>query len=801
MEFKKALQTVDSNFEDILRILKLKHIPEEVDSARNILLTVNLIIDYYTNRDDDSLKLAVAYFPICEEYFQGLCEEFVCVKLGLYSSQDWKSVVCNKLSKKEINMPVGLTTKNQRALAIEHHRTEKQISRILEASINEYCDAGRTLIYSEALAKNLKEHVDYRKSYNRKTINSFWYLSHAICRFDEFKSSQCPLVLTPDDNGALYETIMEDEGKHPIENIVLFPMKTADGRYSEYCSESFQKVYLERFVKLGAGLRNVFLFSFSHKPYKLRRLFDVKNRMEERLQVTDADQIDFISFTYDEALQLVNKKDYSHLTLSLGKEAGGIQEDYESLVNEITSRLDRYVSRLNEMSLCISQSAIENCSKRLVEEAEADDVIVNQIFNENKSLWNEHAETIMRHFVFQRDVFVVTGDGISDEVKDGFKELLITQYAAKKVRLGTFGDLRGHQVAGQYRNDIKFKRIIVMSFRNDYTEAIFHKYPNSFDPFCVNPDQELLDISNYFFMRPYYEWGLYKYAKALKKILKSDFRSTEMRPVLTEYKRPEKKLLEDMREEDVDRNVSRNKTQVVITYEDDSKHSFWRSELMLYKEKGNERLAPLSDFCGLHDTYCDLQIQPLSSLVKYVRNRVDAKKEQNNRSERMFKEQAVYGLSSKEIKSNVQLWKILLEKRIKERSAKTVYEEVMSHFNEQYKVSFHSFKRWIEPDYGIPRARKMQKYLVENYLDIKPPYIHLIRKIKEQTKNDTESINMSIRHFLNLALLENDFEKVYKQLNEEMKDLLDISKKDDIKDLISDVRTKIKFESIKGIEL
>jgi hypothetical protein len=143
----------------------------------------------------------------------------------------------------------------------------------------------------------------------------------------------------------------------------------------------------------------------------------------------------------------------------------------------------------------------------------------------------------------------------------------------------------------------------------------------------------------------------------------------------------------------------------------------------------------------------------------------------------------------------------LLEKRIKERSAKTVYEEVMSHFNEQYKVSFHSFKRWIEPDYGIPRARKMQKYLVENYLDIKPPYIHLIRKIKEQTKNDTESINMSIRHFLNLALLENDFEKVYKQLNEEMKDLLDISKKDDIKDLISDVRTKIKFESIKGIEL
>ena len=49
MDFNKALSTHDSDFESILEIMKLRRVPEEVDAVRNLLLTVNLIIDYFLN--------------------------------------------------------------------------------------------------------------------------------------------------------------------------------------------------------------------------------------------------------------------------------------------------------------------------------------------------------------------------------------------------------------------------------------------------------------------------------------------------------------------------------------------------------------------------------------------------------------------------------------------------------------------------------------------------------------------------------------------------------------------------------
>ena len=47
MDFQKALQTKDTNFESILEIMKLRNEPEKVDSVRNLLVVVNLILEYF----------------------------------------------------------------------------------------------------------------------------------------------------------------------------------------------------------------------------------------------------------------------------------------------------------------------------------------------------------------------------------------------------------------------------------------------------------------------------------------------------------------------------------------------------------------------------------------------------------------------------------------------------------------------------------------------------------------------------------------------------------------------------------
>ena len=63
MDFNKALQTVDSNFESIPEIMKLRRNPKDIDSVRNLLLTINIISDYFDNLIR-SLEIMNTYFNI-----------------------------------------------------------------------------------------------------------------------------------------------------------------------------------------------------------------------------------------------------------------------------------------------------------------------------------------------------------------------------------------------------------------------------------------------------------------------------------------------------------------------------------------------------------------------------------------------------------------------------------------------------------------------------------------------------------------------------------------------------------------
>jgi len=236
MDFKKALQTFDSNFESILEIMKLRKEPEMIDAVRNLLLVVNLILEYFMNREDDELKIPVIYFPISQEYAQELCEDFVTLKLGLYTNKDWKEQLCYLLSKKDLYIPSDIKTKKQHLALRENHKYENKLSEILSRSRNEFIDYGKTLIYSEKLQKEQTSYREANKDYNRKSVNKYWYLRHAINDSNDFLRGGCPLSLVYGDSDFFYEHIIENEGKVKIQNIIVFPTKSADGRYSEFCA-------------------------------------------------------------------------------------------------------------------------------------------------------------------------------------------------------------------------------------------------------------------------------------------------------------------------------------------------------------------------------------------------------------------------------------------------------------------------------------------------------------------------------------------------------------------------------------
>lgn len=752
MKFDEALNITDHNFENILEIMKLKRDSHQIESLRKLLCTINHIVDFYLEKDDDELKVIVSYFPLCSEFAQEVSEEFICLKFGLYLNEEWQSIIAKKLNHSFLYVPSDIRTQKQKTLIKENYHFEKSLSKILSRTNKEYYGHGETLLFSESINRAFLDFKEAQKTSNRKFAYKYWYLSHAITDYNSSQSS-CPLQIIYRNADELYDELLSNSHSKKVENMVVFPMRTPDGRYSDFCSDFFQKPYLEDFANNSLGLRNVFFFCFSRKPYRLRRLFDFKQRMKEYIQINDDLIYDFISFTHDESAILFDKKTDKISLVNIGEEINDIQQDYELLLDDVTNGLDNEILKRNEMSLCLSPESSESYCENLIDETETDEILLKEILSQNFSLWEKDAAIKIKHFVFQRKVFVVLGNNFSQELQNSFKSQLINLYGALSVEFGTFADLRGYNDNGAYCNQIKSKRILVMSLRNDCTESIFHKYPNSFDPFCINEEQQLMVVRNYFYLRNYFDWGQYNYTKALKKILKSDFRASQMKPEIKDFKKPSKKQPTDTREDELDRNTySRSASYIQVAFENGTTQSYLRSEWVLYKTETTRDVAPLYDIPEILESCKEVKIQPLTPLIKHIyKTFIDLEKDTDSRSERMFKEQESYGLSPEEISSDVQLWKILLAKRVEETSHRAVYEEIMSHFNERYKVSFHSFKRWLEPDYGIPRARKMQKYLVENYLGIRPPYINLIRRIKERTKSDTETVTLNIRHFLRIT--------------------------------------------------
>ena len=176
MDFNKALQTVNNDFENIIEIMKLRRTPEGIDTVRNLLLTINIIIDYYLNREDDAIKIPVVYFPECEIDTQEIAEEFVCIKMGLYTDRYWKTFICDKLNKQNLFIPSDVKTRKQLLLARDNYKYEKSLSEILSRTKDEVYDYGKTLIYSEYLYKCWTEFKVSNKKYNRKTVNKYWYL-------------------------------------------------------------------------------------------------------------------------------------------------------------------------------------------------------------------------------------------------------------------------------------------------------------------------------------------------------------------------------------------------------------------------------------------------------------------------------------------------------------------------------------------------------------------------------------------------------------------------------------------------
>ena len=176
--FIKTAKQESHEFKALLNILSSLNL--HTKEGRKLLCVLNNIIDYYINREveySDDVKMPIVYFPLCEDWAQMLCEEFVALKMSLLWGKSTRTnILSSYKSKPFIYLPEKVNKKEREACS-KHFRFKRDVAKYLTDDIldmpsnaNEKC-----FFYSRTLSDeyNLSLKTSWRFFFNRKISNHF----------------------------------------------------------------------------------------------------------------------------------------------------------------------------------------------------------------------------------------------------------------------------------------------------------------------------------------------------------------------------------------------------------------------------------------------------------------------------------------------------------------------------------------------------------------------------------------------------------------------------------------------------
>ena len=102
--FIKTAKQESHEFKALLNILSSLNL--HTKEGRKLLCVLNNIIDYYINREveySDDVKMPIVYFPLCEDWAQMLCEEFVALKMSLLWGKSTRTNILSSYKVGSIN--------------------------------------------------------------------------------------------------------------------------------------------------------------------------------------------------------------------------------------------------------------------------------------------------------------------------------------------------------------------------------------------------------------------------------------------------------------------------------------------------------------------------------------------------------------------------------------------------------------------------------------------------------------------------------------------------------------------------
>ena len=254
------------------------------------------------------------------------------------------------------------------------------------------------------------------------------------------------------------------------------------------------------------------------------------------------------------------------------------------------------------------------------------------------------------------------------------------------------------------------------------------------------------------------------------------------------------------------RQFGREQVRYTILFAQRQHRTLDEDELILCKKMDSNDLeiCKISDFYDMFDESQHWEVQPLVDFHRPLEVLIDKEERRMGDGEVVIRNNPKYNLTESEKKSKREMWKILLEHKVNILGEQKVYNEIMQPLLPMERIQMSSFRRWLDQAETsiLPRSRRMQCRVIEEYLEIESIYTRMLRLRKSRTSTNTEGRNTIFRNFLAHCLLEPNFQRSYESLSNEVKDYLNIAGSEDVKMIIGLIKDEIpNLRPIKSIEI
>lgn len=798
--FIKTAKQESHEFKALLNILSSLNL--HTKEGRKLLCVLNNIIDYYINREveySDDVKMPIVYFPLCEDWAQMLCEEFVALKMSLLWGKSTRTNILSSYKSKPFIYLPEKVNKKEREACYKHFRFKRDVAKYLTDDIldmpsnaNEKC-----FFYSRTLSD------EYNLSL--KTKGHYHFIQDVVG--DSFSTEKSLIILNGDED-EVYKKIEQNDGRFKIPHIFLFLQKNIDGRNIQLCMKMQRSTIKEYNEDYDAGIHNVIAFLFSQKPYRLQRIYENKHSLVERWQREKfAETRDFISFTKAEMDYLFERQepciDFYELGCEINAEEYQIKNTFDFMIQDIAHE----VKLRNELAICFTDQSLSKIKEEILNlnsevNEEYTDYFLQLIHNKYKTELTE----ILYNWIKFHEIAVVLDYNIDVYYKKQLKFFLQSKCGASSVNFYTFKNFKAHKDGLVFLNSIHEQKILVLSMLNHCTGRSWAIYPNSFDQYHLNPGQSVLQINNKIVFDPRYSWYSYRYEEQLRLLLNSNYRVRYVKNGIQLPDKPIKIGIEPKEDEDEqnvrDRQSGVEQNRVKVSFGPRQHKVLDEYDFVLCKYMDEISICTILDVLRDFEDPTVISIQPLTDFYQPLEDLLDNEERRAGEGELMIRNNPKYCLTDEEKLSSREMWKILLGHRVAQYGEQVVYNDIMKPLLPAERIQFISFKRWLDTSENsvLPRSRRMQKRVIEEYLQIEGLYTRMLRHRKSRISTNTEGKNIIFRTFLIHCLLETDMKKAYKELSNEVLDYLNIGSENDIKiilDLIKD--GTINFRLIKSI--